>query len=158
MTQEKPNEIIPISAESLEIAQTYIKTQSIQDTAIQLGIAEVQVTQYLSKPEVRNYVDMMYLNAGYRNRNKIAEALDRIIDQKLKELEDAEVGSSKDILELLQTAHKMRMDELKVMAEMEKARQANSPKNQTNIQINESPFGAGNYGKLLDQLLTVPKE
>ena len=50
-------------------------------------------------------------------------------------------------------AHKMRMDEIKAQAELEKA-QATNVKNQTNVQINEGlPFGQGNYGKLMDKLL-----
>ena len=50
-------------------------------------------------------------------------------------------------------AHKMRMDEIKAMAELEKAK-TSSVKNQTNVQINsEMPFGQGNYGKLMEKLL-----
>ena len=55
--------------------------------------------------------------------------------------------------DLLMMAHKMRMDEIKAMAELEKAKTANV-KNQTNVQINgEMPFGQGNYGKLMEKLL-----
>jgi hypothetical protein len=50
-------------------------------------------------------------------------------------------------------AHKMRMDEIKAQAELEKA-SSSSIKNQTNVQINEAiPFGQGNYGKLMEKLL-----
>ena len=53
-------------------------------------------------------------------------------------------------------AHKMRMDEIKAQAELEKAQSGNI-KNQTNVQINESiPFGQGNYGKLMEKLLSGP--
>ena len=46
----------------------------------------------------------------------------------------------------------MRMDEIKAMAELEKAKTSNI-KSQTNVQINELPFGQGNYGKLMEKLL-----
>lgn len=151
------NEIIPINPEELEIAQTYLRTQSVPDTAHELGISDVQVTQYLAKPEVKNYLDTMYLSAGYRNRHKIADAMDSIIEKKLEELMEAEVGSSKDIADLLALAHKMRMEELKAMEGLEKIRQQNI-KQQTNIQINESGYGKGNYGALLDKLLTIDNE
>ena len=50
-------------------------------------------------------------------------------------------------------AHKMRMDEIKAQADLEKAEGSNI-RNQTNVQINEGiPFGQGNYGKLMDKLL-----
>ena len=50
-------------------------------------------------------------------------------------------------------AHKMRVDEMKAMTELEKAKASNI-KNQTNVQINaDLPFGQGNYGKLMEKLL-----
>ena len=150
-----PNHLIPISPEGLEIAKTYLETQDISITASRLGIDQLQVTQYLEKPEVKNYVDQVYLNAGYRNRFRLAEVMDQIIERKLGELNEADMGSSKDILEILQFAHKLRMDELAAQTKLEAAR-ASNVKQQTNIQIN-SPFGDTNYGKLLDSLLSEPK-
>ena len=150
-----PNHLVPISPEGLEIAKVYLETQDINITATRLGIDQLQVAQYLEKPEVKNYVDQVYLNAGYRNRFKLAEIMDQIVERKLTELNEAEVGSSKDILEILQFAHKMRMDELAAQTKLEATR-ASNVKQQTNIQIN-SPFGDTNYGKLLDSLLSEPK-
>ena len=148
-----PNHLVPISPEGLEIAKVYLETQDINITATRLGIDQLQVAQYLEKPEVKNYVDQVYLNAGYRNRFRLAEIMDQIVERKLTELNEAEVGSSKDILEILQFAHKMRMDELAAQTKLEAAR-ASQVKSQTNIQIN-SPFGDSNYGRLLDQLLNA---
>lgn len=148
-----PNHLVPISPEGLEIAKVYLETQDISRTATKLGIDQLQVAQYLEKPEVKNYVDQVYLNAGYRNRFKLAEIMDQIVERKLTELNEAEVGSSKDILEILQFAHKMRMDELAAQTKLEAAR-ASNVKQQTNIQIN-SPYGDSNYGRLLDQLLNA---
>ena len=95
----------------------------------------------------------MYLDTGYRNRFKLATALDDIIERKLEEAEESQIYTNKDLADLLQMAHKMRMDEIKAMAELEKAK-SSSIKNQTNVQINsEMPFGQGNYGKLMEKLL-----
>ena len=148
-----PNHLVPISPEGLEIAKVYLETQDITATATKLGIDQLQVAQYLEKPEVKNYVDQVYLNAGYRNRFRLAEIMDQIVERKLTELNEAEVGSSKDILEILQFAHKMRMDELAAQTKLEATR-ASQVKSQTNIQIN-SPYGDSNYGRLLDQLLNA---
>lgn len=148
-----PNHLVPISPEGLEIAKVYLETQDINITATKLGIDQLQVAQYLEKPEVKNYVDQVYLNAGYRNRFRLAEIMDQIVERKLTELNEAEVGSSKDILEILQFAHKMRMDELAAQTKLEATR-ASQVKSQTNIQIN-SPYGDSNYGRLLDQLLNA---
>ena len=43
-----------ISPEGLEIANTYLKTTSVADTALSLGIPEDQVSRYLGQREVRS--------------------------------------------------------------------------------------------------------
>lgn len=151
-----PNHIVPISPEGYEIATTYLQTQDIEETARVLGIDSVQVTQFLEKSEVKNYINEMYISSGFRSRFKLAEVMDSLIEKKLEELNEAEIGSSKDILEILQFAHKMRIDEINAMAKLEAARK-DSVKSQTNIQINanSNPYGDSNYGKLLDSLLDV---
>jgi hypothetical protein len=53
-------------------------------------------------------------------------------------------------------AHKIRMDEMKAQAEMEKAK-ASSIKTQNNVQINAEGFGQGNYGELMKKLLKNSK-
>lgn len=146
------NELLVISPEQLEIAQTYLKTQSIQDTAVLLKISDVQVSQYLRKPEVKAYLDHVYISSGFRNRDKLAKVMEDILEKKLAELEEADIGSSKDIVDIIMAIDKMRQNEIKGMIELEKAKNA-GVKNQTNVQINETPFGSGNYGKLLEALL-----
>ena len=90
---------------------------------------------------------------GYRNKNNIGALLDDMIASKLEEAQESGVYSSKDLADLLQMAHKMRMDEIKAQADFEKAEGGNI-RNQTNVQINEAvPFGQGNYGKLMEKLL-----
>mgnify|MGYP007091122355 CR=1 FL=1 len=78
------HELIPISPECLEIAQTYLKSQSIQETARLLKIDEIFVSQYLRKPEVKSYLDHVYITSGYRNRDKLATILEDILDKKLE--------------------------------------------------------------------------
>ena len=143
-----------ISPEGLEIANTYLKTTSVKETALKLGVPEDQVSRYLGQREVKKYVDTVFLDVGYRNRFRLANKLDEIIDKKLEELDEADMTSNKDIADLLQMAHKMRMDEMKVQTDQQKAEQA-TIKNQTNVQINDnSSFGEGNYGELMKKLLT----
>jgi predicted transcriptional regulator len=142
-----------ISPEGLEIANTYLKTTSVRETALLLKVPEDSVSKYLNQREVKKYVDTVFLDLGYRNRFKLAATLDNIIEQKLEELDETEMTSNKDIADLLQMAHKMRMDEIKATADQTKAEQA-IVKNQTNVQINDnSSFGEGNYGELMKKLL-----
>lgn len=143
-----PHEIVPISPEQLEIAQTYLSTQSIQDTAARLKISEIQVSQYLRKPEVKAYIDHVYISSGFRNRFKLAETLETLLEKKLEELAEAEMGSGKDVLDIILAIDKLRTNEMKYMIELEKAKAVNAPTKQTNIQIN------GNYEKLIGDLLS----
>ena len=146
-------ELTTISPEGLEVANSYLTFGNIRAVVEQLGVQENKVVELLNKREVKKYIDTVYLDMGYRNKNNIAGLLDEMIESKLEEAKESGVYSNKDLADLLQMAHKMRMDEIKAQADLEKA-QATSVKSQTNVQINEGlPFGQGNYGKLMDKLL-----
>jgi hypothetical protein len=147
------NEIVTkMSPEGLEIANTYLELGNIQAVCIRMNLDENTIQEYLGKREIKAYIDQVYLDTGYRNRFKLANTLDDIIERKLEESEESQIYTNKDLADLIQMAHKMRMDEIKAMAELEKAKTSNV-KNQTNVQINELPFGQGNYGKLMEKLL-----
>jgi len=142
-----------ISPEGLEVANAYLELGNIQAVCIRLKLDEGECSEILAKREVKGYIDQVYLDTGYRNRFKLATALDDLIDRKMEEAEESEIYSNKDLADLLQMAHKMRMDEIKAQAELEKAKSQNV-KNQINIQNNgDVPFGQGNYGELMKKLL-----
>ena len=146
-------EITTISPEGLEVANSYLQFGNIHGVVEQLGVRENKVVEILNKREVKKYIDTVYLDMGYRNKNNIANVLDEMIENKLEEAKETGVYSSKDLADLLQMAHKMRMDEIKAQVELEKA-QGTNVRNQTNVQINEGlPFGQGNYGKLMEKLI-----
>ena len=142
-----------ISPEGLEVANAYLELGNIPAVCARLAVGESEVSETLAKREVKGYIDQVYLDTGYRNRFKLATALDDLIDQKMEEAEESEIYTNKDLADLLQMAHKMRIDEIKAQADLEKAK-ASSIKSQTNVQINgEVPFGQGNYGELMKKLL-----
>ena len=146
-------ELTTISPEGLEVANSYLTFGNIRAVVEQLGVTENKVVELLNKREVKKYIDTVYLDMGYRNKNNIASLLDEMIGSKLDEAKESGVYSNKDLADLLQMAHKMRMDEIKAQAEFQKA-EASNVRSQTNIQVNEGvPFGQGNYGKLMEKLL-----
>ena len=146
-------EVTKISPEGLEIANSYLQFGNIRAVCQELSVSEEAVAAALNKREVKRYIDTVYLDMGYRNKNQIASVMDEMIASKLEEAQETGIYSSKDLADLLQMQHKMRMDEIKAQTDLEKA-QAGNIKNQTNIQLNESiPFGQGNYGKLMEKLL-----
>ena len=146
-----------MSPEGLEIANKYLTSGSVEDVSSELNVSKDIVGSTLSKREVKHYIDTVYMDIGYRNRFKLGQTLDTIIDKKMEEAEESEMYSSKDIADLLNLAHKIRMDELKAQTELEKAKAGNI-KTQNNVQvIADQPFGQGNYGKLMDKLLKNPE-
>jgi len=147
------NEITTITPEGMEVANSYLQFGNIRAVVNSLGVSEYKVAEILNKREVKKYIDTIYLDMGYRNKNNIAGVLDEIIQSKLEEAQETGIYSSKDLADLLQMAHKMRMDEIKAQAELEK-NSTTAIRSQTNVQINEGvPFGQGNYGKLMEKLL-----
>ena len=141
-------DLVKISPESMEVANAYLTEGSAEKAALKLSVPESVVHANLAKREVKKYIDAVFLDQGYRNRSKLAETLDLIIEKKLEEAEETEMYSSKDLADLISLAHKMRLDELKLIQEREKTA---GPTHQQNNQFN---FGGGNYGKLMEKLMS----
>jgi hypothetical protein len=142
-----------MSPEGLEIANSYLEHGSIPAVASKLRVSQNEVSEILNKREIKQYIDTVFLDTGYRNRFKLSETLDMLIEKKLEESEETQMYTNKDMADLIQMAHKMRMDEIKAQTEMEKAK-AMTVKTQVNIQDNSgSPFGQGNYGELIKKLM-----
>ena len=147
------NIVTKMSPEGLEIANAYLEKGTIPAVCAELGVTENEVSEILNKREIKQYIDTVFLDTGYRNRFKISETLDMLIEKKLEEADETEIYTNKDMADLLQMAHKMRIEELKAQTEMEKAK-AQVVKTQVNIQDNGGlPFGQGNYGELIKKLM-----
>ena len=142
-----------MSPEGLEIANSYLEHGNIPAVCRKLGVSENEVSDTLNKREIKQYIDTVFLDTGYRNRFKLSETLDMLIEKKLEESEETQIYTNKDMADLIQMAHKMRMEEIKAQTEMEKAK-AQTVKTQVNIQDNSGmPFGQGNYGELIKKLM-----
>ena len=142
-----------MSPEGLEIANSYLEHGSIPAVASKLRVSQNEVSEVPNKREIKQYIDTVFLDTGYRNRFKLSETLDMLIEKKLEESEETQIYTNKDMADLIQLAHKMRMEEIKAQTEMEKAK-AMTVKTQVNIQDNSgSPFGQGNYGELIKKLM-----
>lgn len=140
---------LQIAPEGFDLANTYLEKGNIEDTAKALCISRDKVVEILAKTEVKRYIDSIYMDMGYRNRNKLGGLLDEIIESKLEEARESEMFTSKDLVDLIQLSHKMRMDEIKAQ------QTEGNIKNQTNVQINDNSnqFGQGNYGALMKKLM-----
>jgi hypothetical protein len=147
-----PAESVRISPEHLQIADCYLHTQSIQNTAQALELGTELVADVLQLPQVRSYIDQVFRDAGFNNRYKLRAALDAVIAKKFQDMELSETGSNKDIADLLALSHKFTMDQLQLELEFLKLQQReHNIKNQVNVQINDT--GGSNYQQLINRLL-----
>jgi hypothetical protein len=153
MTTHLPAETVRISPEALEVANAYLQLNDARQVADELDLDPEVVTNILAKREVKGYIDSVFFDSGYNNRFLMRKAMDALIKQKFQELEESQMGSTKDIAELLQMSHKMSMDLLDREIALEKARTQTGPQKQVNVQINEGLEGS-KYGKLVQQLIS----
>jgi len=150
LPQTTPAEVLDISPEALEVANCFLQLQDLAKVADELDISKDLVSQILAKKEVKAYVDHVFFNLGFNNRFRMRAAMDAVIQKKFQELEESEMGSTKDIADLLALSHKMTMDEMARQIELEKLRQTNV-KNQVNVQINDG--GGTKYDNLMKTLM-----
>lgn len=138
---------VKISPEGLEVANAYLVNLNVMDTAAYLNMPVSDVHNYLNKSEVKRYIDSVFLEQGYQNRFTLQRTLTELIDKKLEEAAESEVWTKKDLLDLLQFAHKIRMDELEAASKVDNK----TASNQVNIQNN---FGE-NYSSLIKKLIGI---
>lgn len=134
-----------ISPEDFDIANAYLEHGTAEEAAFQLSIPRDLVHKTLAKDNIREYVNSVYLDQGYRNRKKLADLLDKIIDSKIEEAQESGMYTSKDLLDVIALVHKMKMDELK----------ASAPAAQTSVTVTNNNMG-GNYGRLVEKLMNDP--
>jgi predicted transcriptional regulator len=142
-----PAETLQISPEALEVANSFLETQSLDATAERLGITKYAVSSYLDRREVKAYVDNVFYNLGYNNRVALRTLMDKLIADKLAEMIESGTTSKKDIADLIALSHKITMGE----AARDTAVTNTNIKTQTNVQIN-APGGA-NYNELIEKLI-----
>ena len=148
-----PAEALAIAPEQLEVANAYLQTPDIFKVAESLDIPRELVTEILAKREVKAYIDSVFMNLGFNNRFQMRNLMDTIIKKKLEELDQADIGSNKDIIEILTLSHKMTIEHMDKEIQLEKIRSGNG-KVVTNVQINEAAGVQGTrYGSLLEKLM-----
>lgn len=142
---ENPLQALTVAPEFITVATEYVKHLDVAKTAYALKMPAITVTAVLDKKEVQRYIDAIFLQQGYMQRNKLNDVLTKIIDMKMEEMEENEMGSNKDILEIIKFAHTMSMDHAKLNKEDK------GPS--TNVKI-EQNFGGDNYSKLLERIVS----
>lgn len=149
--QEYSEDALPqqISPEGANIANTYLQCAcSIIKTSKLLDVPTHEISATLHQPLVKTYVNSILRENGYRHMVAIAEKLDDLVERKWDELNEAEIGSNKDIADLLALAYKMQLDMAKVLqVDVAKAPPGITKNTQVNV------YGEGSYGKLMEKLI-----
>lgn len=147
-----PAEALAIAPEQLEVANAYLQLHDLTKVSEELDISREIVAEILSKREVKSYIDSVFMNLGFNNRFQMRNLMDTIIKKKLEELDQADVGSNKDIIEILTLSHKMSIEHMDKEIQLEKIRSGNG-KVVTNVQINNDGLQQTRYGSLLEKLM-----
>ena len=150
-----PDESWAMNPETMEVLESYLLYGDVSLVANELHIPKQKVTYYLGRPESKRFLDQIYFEQGYlnRNRQRLSDILGEVMELKLEEMRESEMGSKKDIAELIALAHKIRADEAKISSLCE----SSAPKNQTNVQINNAAGFGDNYNSLLEKIINVEK-
>lgn len=139
-----------ISPEGMEVISAYLENSSDpKKAALVLGMEEPAFREIMRRPEVKTYLNEIFMESGFRNRTKFFDIIDTVLSLKMSELQETGMGSDMDIMDILKLMHKMKMDEMKMQIEMEKAKAAKGPVHQNNTQINVGGSGDSNYMDLM---------
>lgn len=146
--EEKPHKEPQLSPEALKVAETYLSTMDIGETANNLNLLPSDVTKMLAKKEVKAFINTVVTSVAMKNMDSVSSRMEDIIAKKLEELEEAEATSSKDIADLLSLQHKFMKERLELEIKMMQAAREEGPKTQQNNQFN---FG-NQWAELVQQL------
>lgn len=142
-----------ISPEGMEVISAYLENASDpKKAALALGMEEPAFREVMRRPEVKTYLNEIFMESGFRNRTKFFDIIDTVLSLKMSELQETGMGSDMDIMDILKLMHKMKMDEMKMQIEMEKAKASKGPVHQNNTQINVNGSGDSNYMDLVKVL------
>ena len=147
---------VAIQPEIAAVADSYVAMDfDLDKTAKALNMDKRAVLAIIDSKEASAYISRIYFNTGYLNKSKFFSVMEKLIDKKLEEMEESEMGSSADILELMQAMHKMKMDELKLELKRAEIEQASKAKPGVAIQVNNNgvdPEAISNWAKVLTKI------
>lgn len=112
-----------------DILKAYIENgKDLVATASYLNITLAEVAEVISKPS-----SIMVLNKD----NGLFAKMEELLESKMLELEEAEIATSKDPVEIIKLMHSMKMEELKLQIKLAEVQHGNKgPTKVSNTQVN----------------------
>lgn len=115
-----------LDARLVNLVNEYLNGSSVQDLSAKYKLPPEQISEFLSKQEVKNYIATTLANSGYINPLNRIRLLNQMIEQKIQLAEEANIPlTSKDITELI----KLLQEEQKILQ-----KNTDTPAVQVNIQ------------------------
>lgn len=131
-----------LNPESLAFTDVYLSTLDLDMTCQTLGISSEMGQGFLRKPEVKRFIDGVYMETGYYNKLKIQDVLNNIVSEKLEEALDTGISTKYDLLDVLKMIQSIKESDHKMERDI--------PNRVTNVQ-NNNHYGS-NLGNLLDKI------
>ena len=147
-----------IQPEAMEVVEAYLRNaRDVNRTAEDLNTTPTVISDLINKREVRSYLDHLFMESGYRNREKFFDILDNVLEAKMEELDEAQMSSSMDIMDILKIYHSMKIKELELsikLQELQQGSKGQTAKTINNLQINNS----SGYDNLLSRIISGGKK
>lgn len=147
-----------IQPEAMEVVEAYLRNdRDVNRTAEDLNTTPTVISDLINKREVRSYLDHLFMESGYRNREKFFDILDNVLEAKMEELDEAQMSSSMDIMDILKIYHSMKIKELELsikLQELQQGSKGQTAKTINNLQINNS----SGYDNLLSRIISGDKK
>jgi hypothetical protein len=101
------SEIVKIDAKMLNLVHGYLKGKTTVQLAEEFKLDEIQVSSFLNRKEVRTYIQQQLQQVGYLNPISRIDLLNRMIESKVEEREEAQLPlSGKDLTEIIKLLQK----------------------------------------------------
>jgi len=93
---------ISLTAGLIPLVHDYTQGETLEILAIKYNISETEVSEFLNRKEVKQFISTSLANHGYVAKKQRIDLLNRIVEQKIQESEDNELSlSNKDLIEVL---------------------------------------------------------
>lgn len=144
--------------EAMEVVEAYLRNdRDVNRAAEDLNTTPTVISDLINKREVRSYLDHLFMESGYRNREKFFDILDNVLEAKMEELDEAQMSSSMDIMDIMKIYHSMKIKELELSIKLQELQQGGKGQNAktiNNLQINNS----SGYDNLLSRIISGGKK
>ncbi len=111
---------IALDLSLIPLVHDYLAGNSLANCALKYNIAETEVSEFLSRQEVKRFISAQMANTGYAAKKKRIDLLSKIVDEKINLAEENDLPTSnKDIIEVLKLLREEENDLHKLSGDLD---------------------------------------